>query len=185
MRETQAQSLDREDPLEKGMATHSSILTWRIPWTEEPGRLQSTGSQRVRHNWDTNTLTVSGLQTLPAQSLLCYPAMVSPPEFFDIAIDASPSAASPSSCLEDKVAKIAENLHILSTTERGFDYKSFCFLRIVLVNICQGGVFTRHNGTSGKFIYGEKIDESSIRALVPCPWQMLAPRQFPIFYVHY
>ena len=39
-----------EDPLEKGMATHSSILAWRIPWTEEPGGLQSLGSQRVRHD---------------------------------------------------------------------------------------------------------------------------------------
>ena len=55
MQETWVQSLDREDPLEKGMATHSSILAWRIPWTEEPGRLQSTGSQRVGHNWATNT----------------------------------------------------------------------------------------------------------------------------------
>ena len=49
MWETWVQSLDQEDPLEKGMATHSSILTWRIPWTEEPGGLQSMGSQRVRH----------------------------------------------------------------------------------------------------------------------------------------
>ena len=44
------QSLDQEDPLEEGMATHSSILALRIPWTEEPGRLQSMGSQRVRHD---------------------------------------------------------------------------------------------------------------------------------------
>ena len=43
-------SLDQEDPLEKGMATHSSILAWKIPWTEEPGRLQSMGSQRVGHD---------------------------------------------------------------------------------------------------------------------------------------
>ena len=43
-------SLGQEDPLEEGTATHSSILAWRIPMTEEPGRLQSTGSQRVRHN---------------------------------------------------------------------------------------------------------------------------------------
>ena len=50
MQETQVGSLGQEDPLEKGMATHSSILAWRIPWTEEPGELQSTGSQRVRHN---------------------------------------------------------------------------------------------------------------------------------------
>ena len=47
-------SMDREDPLEKEMATYSSILAWRIPWTEEPGGLQSMGSQRVRHDWATN-----------------------------------------------------------------------------------------------------------------------------------
>ena len=48
MKETWVLSLGLEDPLEKGMATHSSILDWRIPWTEEPGRLESMGSQRVR-----------------------------------------------------------------------------------------------------------------------------------------
>ena len=50
MWETQVRSLGREDPLEKEMAIHSSILAWRIPWREQPGRLQSTGSQRVGHN---------------------------------------------------------------------------------------------------------------------------------------
>ena len=50
MRETQVQSLGQEDPLEKGMATHSSILAWRIPWTEEPGGPQSMGLQRVRYD---------------------------------------------------------------------------------------------------------------------------------------
>ena len=50
MRETWIRSLGQEDPLEKGMATHSSTLAWKIPCTEEPGRLQSMGSQRVRHN---------------------------------------------------------------------------------------------------------------------------------------
>ena len=50
MQETQVQSLGGEDPLEEGMATHSSILAWRILWTEEPGGLQSIGSQRVRHD---------------------------------------------------------------------------------------------------------------------------------------
>ena len=48
--ETQVRSLSWEDPPEKGMATHSRILAWRFPWTEEPGWLQSTGSQRVRHD---------------------------------------------------------------------------------------------------------------------------------------
>ena len=50
MQETWVRSLDWEDPLEVGMATHSTILVWRIPWTEEPGGLQSMGSQRVRHD---------------------------------------------------------------------------------------------------------------------------------------
>ena len=50
MRETQVQSLGQEDPLEKEMATHSSTLAWKIPWMEEPGRLQSIVSQRVGHD---------------------------------------------------------------------------------------------------------------------------------------
>ena len=54
MRETRVRSLGWEDPLEKEMAVHSSILAWRIPWTEKPSRLQSTGSQRVGHNWATS-----------------------------------------------------------------------------------------------------------------------------------
>ena len=58
MQETWVRSLGHEDTLEKGMAIHSSILAWKIPRTEEPGRLQSTGSQRIGHNWVTNTFTL-------------------------------------------------------------------------------------------------------------------------------
>ena len=60
--ETLVRSPDREDPLEKGMATHSSILAWRIPWTEELDRLQSMGSKKVRHDQVTNIshFTVDG-----------------------------------------------------------------------------------------------------------------------------
>ena len=54
MQETRVRSLSREDPLEKEMVTHSNILAWRIPWPEKPARLQSTGSQRVRHDWATS-----------------------------------------------------------------------------------------------------------------------------------
>ena len=54
MWEIQVRSLGREDPLEKETATHSSTLAWKIPWTEEPGRLQSMGSQRIRHDWATS-----------------------------------------------------------------------------------------------------------------------------------
>ena len=50
LQETWVQSLGQEDPLEKEMATHSGILAWKIPWTEEPGKLQSMGSQRVGHD---------------------------------------------------------------------------------------------------------------------------------------
>ena len=59
IQETQVWSLGQEDPLVKGMATHSSILTWRIPWTEEPDGLQSTGGKRDGHDWVT---TLSNLK---------------------------------------------------------------------------------------------------------------------------
>ena len=68
MQETWVQYLGGEDPLEKGMATYSSILAWRIPWTEKPGRLQSMGSQRVRHDWMTNVFTFKTLEQLQNQS---------------------------------------------------------------------------------------------------------------------
>ena len=65
MQETWVQSLGLEDSQEKGMATHSSILAWRIPWTEESGRLQSMGWQRVQHDRTTNTLTRQGMLLSP------------------------------------------------------------------------------------------------------------------------
>ena len=78
MWETWVRSLRREDILEKRMATHSSTLAWRIPWTEDPGGLQSMGSQRVWHDWATNTFTSlsfsrlfpQGSSTLPANPVL-------------------------------------------------------------------------------------------------------------------
>ena len=68
MRETWVQSLGREDPLEKEMATHSSTLAWKIPWIEEPGRLQSMVSQRVGHNWATS-VSVSVVENLGASQV--------------------------------------------------------------------------------------------------------------------
>ena len=61
---TWVRSLDWEDPLDKGTATHSSILAWRIPWTEEPGGLQSTGSQRVEHDTDEAHITSLSLRCM-------------------------------------------------------------------------------------------------------------------------
>ena len=73
--ETQVWPLGWEDPLEKGMATHSNILAWRIPWTEKSGSLQSMGLQRVRHNWVTNTdfshSPLKALSYLPLWSHVC------------------------------------------------------------------------------------------------------------------
>ena len=72
MLKTGVRSLGQEDPLEKETATHSSILAWRIPWTEKHGGLQSIGSQRVRHNWVANT---HALASLVAQLVQNPPAM--------------------------------------------------------------------------------------------------------------
>ena len=69
MRETWARSLGREDPLEKKLAAHSNTIAYKIPWTEEPGRLQSMGSQRVRHDWVTPlwaSLVAQMVKRLPA-----------------------------------------------------------------------------------------------------------------------
>ena len=63
MQETRAWSLGQEDPLEKEMSTHSRTLAWKIPWTEEPGRLQSMGPQRVRHDWATELNWTEGIIT--------------------------------------------------------------------------------------------------------------------------
>ena len=71
MQETQVRSLGWEDPLAKGMATHTSILDWRIPWTEEPGGLQSMGSQKVRHDWVINTFTSLSKVKMPEKSQVC------------------------------------------------------------------------------------------------------------------
>ena len=66
MRETRVRSLGREDPLEKEMAIHSSTLAWKIPWTEEPDRLQSMGTQRVGYDWATSLLTIVIILHLPS-----------------------------------------------------------------------------------------------------------------------
>ena len=80
MRETQVWFLGREDPLEKEMAIHSSTLAWKIPWMEEPDRLQSMGSQRVRHNWATS-LSLSAIRVVSSaylRLLIFLPAILIP-----------------------------------------------------------------------------------------------------------
>ena len=84
LQETQVRSLGQKDPLEKGMATHSSTLAWRIPWMEEPGGVQSMGLQRVGHNWATNTFTFREPQTdfkfwfLSVENVLCWNYFLTP-----------------------------------------------------------------------------------------------------------
>ena len=98
MQETGVQYLCQEDLLEKGMATHSSILTWRIPWTEKPGGLQSMGSQTVEHNWATNTHAAFGI-------LISWPGIMFP------TVQAQTTKESPKSLL-------FMILQILSSTSR-------------------------------------------------------------------
>ena len=71
MQETRVWCLGQEDPLDKKMATHSSILARRIPWTEEPGSLQSVESQRVGYHWATNTFTCTEILELGLQHVNC------------------------------------------------------------------------------------------------------------------
>ena len=73
--ETRVRFLDQEDPLEKEMTTHSSILAWKTLWTEEPGRLQSKGLQTVRHNRvtkHTHTVKAVSLRNLATEKILCH-----------------------------------------------------------------------------------------------------------------
>ena len=87
IQETWVRSLGQEYPLGKGMATHSSILAWRMPWTEEPGGLQSMGLEKVRHDWTTNAHThgsfipaaAAAAKSLQSCPTLCDPIDGSPP----------------------------------------------------------------------------------------------------------
>ena len=87
-------SLGREDPLEKEMATHSSILAWRIPWMEEPGGLQSTGSQRVGHDWATTSIHFTSIlkEINPEYSVDDETPILWPPESNNWLIRKSPDA---------------------------------------------------------------------------------------------
>ena len=76
MRETWVQSLGQKDPLEKEMATHSSTLAWKIPWTEEPCKLQSMGLQRVGHNWATSLHFTFMYLILLIPSVVCMPLLL-------------------------------------------------------------------------------------------------------------
>ena len=71
MQKTQIRPLGQEDALGKGMATHSGIFAWRSPWTEEPGGLLSTGSQRVGHDWETNTFIIDHRRLIKIFSPAC------------------------------------------------------------------------------------------------------------------
>ncbi|XP_021563461.1 peptidyl-prolyl cis-trans isomerase A-like [Carlito syrichta] len=87
--------------------------------------------------------------------------MVNPTVFFNIAIDSETLGHVSFKLFADEVPKTAENFHALSTKEKGFDYKGSCFHRVIPGFMCQGGVYTRHNGTGGKSMYGEKFDDAN------------------------
>ncbi|KAL0596290.1 Peptidyl-prolyl cis-trans isomerase A [Plecturocebus cupreus] len=85
--------------------------------------------------------------------------MVIPTSFFDSALEGEPLGRISFRLFLNKIPKTAENIHVLSTGEKGFGYKGSCFHRIIPGFLCQGDDFTCHNGTGGKSIYGEKFDD--------------------------
>ncbi|XP_049993803.1 peptidyl-prolyl cis-trans isomerase A-like [Alexandromys fortis] len=87
--------------------------------------------------------------------------MVNPTMFFDIAADGEPLGRVSFELFADKVPKTAENFRALSTGEKGLGYKGSSFHRIIPGFMCQGGDFTRHNGTGGRSIYGEKFEDEN------------------------
>ncbi|KAM5317913.1 peptidyl-prolyl cis-trans isomerase A-like [Glossophaga mutica] len=87
--------------------------------------------------------------------------MVNPTVFFDIAVDGKPLGHVTFQLFADRVPKTAENFCALSTGEKGFGFKGSCFHRIIPGFMCQGGDFTRHNGTGDESIYGEKFDDEN------------------------
>ncbi|XP_037850025.1 zinc finger and BTB domain-containing protein 6 [Chlorocebus sabaeus] len=104
---------------------------------------------------------VPGNQDAAAEESLVLLAMVNPTVFFNIAVDGEPLGRVSFELFADKVPKTAENFRALSTGEKGFGYKGSCFHRIIPGFMCQGGDFTRHNGTGGKSIYGEKFEDEN------------------------
>ncbi|XP_013208676.1 peptidyl-prolyl cis-trans isomerase A-like [Microtus ochrogaster] len=89
------------------------------------------------------------------------PWSVSPTVFFDMAADGEPLGRVSFELFADKVPKTAENFHALSTGEKGFGCRGSSFHRIIPGFMCQGGGFTRHNGTGGRSIYGEKFEDEN------------------------
>uniref|UniRef100_G1Q9U7 Peptidyl-prolyl cis-trans isomerase n=1 Tax=Myotis lucifugus TaxID=59463 RepID=G1Q9U7_MYOLU len=87
--------------------------------------------------------------------------MGNPTMYFNIAANGEPLGRVSFELFADKVSKTAENFLALSTGEKGFGYKGSCFHRIIPRLMCQGGDFTRHNGTGGKFFHGEKLEDEN------------------------
>ena len=109
-------SLGWEDPLKEDMTTHSSILAWRIPWTEEPGRPQSMGSQRVRHDWSDSAHKHHKLQIQSEAE--CYLILSISPSATVMPVDLNHSVLLPRSCPSPSCRLLSFTKHVSSVRDR-------------------------------------------------------------------
>ena len=118
-----------------------------------------------KHRWGQGEFWVkkrnTALQTPPPPRTFQRPAIVTPTVFFNIAAHGEPLGRVSFQLFADKVPKTAENFPTLSTGEKGFGYKGSCFHRIIPGFMCQGGDFTRYDGTGSKSIYGEQFNDEN------------------------
>ncbi|XP_008010763.1 peptidyl-prolyl cis-trans isomerase A-like [Chlorocebus sabaeus] len=142
----------RTEPPKDSETVRPSLLARNSPSPKGLQSLQSRGQRRRA------PVTFADAAAEESPVLL---AMVNPTVFFDIAVDGEPLGRVSFELFADKVPKTAENFRALSTGEKGFGDKGSCFHRIIPGFMCQGGDFTRHNGTGGKSIYGEKFEDEN------------------------
>ena len=148
MQETQVWSLGWEDPLEKWMAIHSSVLAWEIPWTAEPVGLQSMGLQTVKHKWATNTTATSGKLCYNTINIHRHDPELGPSKYsLDGLINVSLSSTVPDVRIQHHCYNVSSSAHLASVTAHSadchFSYVSVSFTDILFLCPLKEIIFPR------------------------------------------